>query len=64
VDEVHGVGHVRLDPWGQLPDVQVADLVDVGRELVVHLGERLALLPQRQLELLPEDLRVVHVLHP
>jgi hypothetical protein len=64
VDQVDGVGHIRLDPRRQLAQVEIGDLVHRGRQLVVHLGQHLALLLEHQLQLLAEDLRVVHVLHP
>ena len=46
VDEPHGVGDHRGDPWGVDPEVGVADGVDVHREAVVGLGEERVLLVQ------------------
>ena len=63
VGEVDRVGHVGLDPRRQLAEVEVGDLVDRRRQLVVDLGEQLGLVLEHQLELLAEDLGVVHVLH-
>jgi hypothetical protein len=62
VDEVHGVGDERLETRRQ-PEVPVADLAGVEREPVVDLGQHTVLLPQDEVELLAEDLRVQEVLH-
>ena len=63
VHEVDRVGDVRRQPRGQLAEVDVGDLVDRRRELVVDLGQHGAALLEHQPELLPEDLLVVEVLH-
>ena len=54
----------RLEPGGDLAEVQVADVVGRRRQAVVDLGQDRVLLLEHHLELLPEDLGVEEVLHP
>ena len=63
VHEVDGVGDERLESRDHR-QVGRRDLVGIERELVVDLGQHTILLAQREVELLPEDLRIEEILDP
>ena len=58
-----GVGHVRPHPLA-VGQVVVGDLPGVDAAPVVDLGQHLVLVPQGELELLPEDAGIEQVLDP
>ena len=64
VHEPHRIADHRRQGGRDLVQVLGGDLVGVEGEAVVDLGEDGVLLPQHDVELLAEDLRVKQVLHP
>ena len=63
MDEIDRIGDHRCQSRRTHVEVVSGDRVAIERKLVEHLGEDRVLLLERDVELLPEDLRIEKVLH-